>query len=45
MLVSKLVMDGIIDHNEFLGIMKEKKDYDGQKNESGKSKISDVEIV
>ena len=31
MLVSKSVMDGIIDHNEFLAIMKEKKDYDNQK--------------
>ena len=45
MLVSKSVQDGIIDHNEFLAIMKEKKDYDCQKNESDKSKISDVEIV
>ena len=33
MLVSKSVEDGIIDHNEFLAIMKEKKDYDCQKNE------------
>ena len=33
MLVSKSVMDGIIDHNEFLAVMKEKKDYDNQKNE------------
>ena len=31
MLVSKSVMDGIIDHNEFLAIMKEKKDYDSKK--------------
>ena len=31
MLVSKSVMDGIIDHNEFLAIMKEKKEYDSQK--------------
>ena len=30
-LVSKSVMDGIIDHNEFLAIMKEKKDYGNQK--------------
>ena len=28
MLVSKSVQGGIIDHNEFLAIMKEKKDYD-----------------
>ena len=33
MLVSKSVMDGIIDHNEFLAIMKEKKGYDNQKSE------------
>ena len=45
MLVSKSVMDGIIDHNEFLAIMKEKKDYDNQKNESDKSKLSEIEIV
>ena len=36
MLVSKSVMDGIIDHNEFFAIMKEKKDYDSQKNEGDK---------
>ena len=29
--VEMLVMDGIIDHNEFLAIMKEKKDYDSKK--------------
>ena len=45
MLVSKSVMDGTIDHNEFLAIMKEKKDYDNQKNESDKSKIKEIEIV
>ena len=45
MLVSKSVMDGIIDHNEFLAIMKEKKDYDNQKNESDNSKRSEIEIV
>ena len=45
MLVSKSVMDGIIDHNEFLAIMKEKKDYDCQKNEGNKSKLSEIEIV
>ena len=33
MLISKSVQDGIIDHNEFLANMKEKKDYDCQKNE------------
>ena len=32
MLVSKSVQDGIIDHDEFLAIMKEKKEYDCQKN-------------
>ena len=45
MLVSKSVQDGIIDHDEFRAIMKEKKDYDNQKNEGDKRKISDVEIV
>ena len=45
MLVSKSVMDEIIDHNEFLAIMKEKKDYDSQKNEDDKSKLSEIEIV
>ena len=45
MLVNKSVMDGIIDHNEFLAKMKEKKDYDYQKNEGGKSKLSEIEIV
>ena len=45
MLVSKTVMDGIIDHNEFLAIMKEKKDYDCQRNEVNGSKIKKVEIV
>ena len=45
MLVSKSVMDGIIDHNEFLAIMKEKKDSDNQKNEGDKSKLSQIEIV
>ena len=44
-LVSKSVMDGIIDHNEFLAIMKEKKDYDNQKSEGDKSKLSEIEIV
>ena len=38
-------MDRIIDHNEFLAIMKEKKDYDNQKNEGDRSKISAVEII
>ena len=42
MLISKSVEDGIIDHNEFLAIMKEKKYYDCQKNES---KLSEAEIV
>ena len=45
MLVSKSVQDGIIDHDEFLAIMKEKKDYENQKNEGDKSKLSEVEIV
>ena len=45
MLVSKLVMDGIIDHNEFLAIMKEKKRLCQSKNERDKSKLSEIEIV
>ena len=40
MSVSKSVVDGIIDHNEFLAIMKQKKDYDCQKNKGDKSKLS-----
>ena len=45
MLVSKSVQDGIIDHNEFLAIMKEKKDYDSQKNEGDKSKLSETDCL
>ena len=45
MLVNKSVQDGIIDHDEFLAIMKEKKDYDNQINEGDKSKLSEIEIV
>ena len=45
MLVSKSVQDGIIDHDEFTAIIKEKKDYDSQKNEGDKSKLSEIEIV
>ena len=44
MLVSKSVMDGIIDHNEFSAIIKEEKQYDNEKNEGDKSKLSEVEI-
>ena len=44
MLVSKSVMDGIIDHNEFAAIMKEKKDYDSQRKDDTK-RISKTEIV
>ena len=45
MLVSKSVQDGIIDHNEFLAIIKEKKDYDSQKNEGDKNKLREIEII
>ena len=45
MLVSKSVMNGIIEHNEFLAMMKEKKDYGSQKNESDRSKLSEIETV
>ena len=44
MLVIISVMDGIIDHNEFLAIMKEKKYYENKKNEGDKSKLSEIEI-
>ena len=37
-------MDGIIEYNEFLAIMKKKKDYDCQKNEGDKSKLSEIEF-
>ena len=45
MLVSKSVQDGNIDHNEFLAIIKEKKDYDSQKNEGDKNKLREIEII
>ena len=45
MLAIKSVEDAIIDHNEFVAIMKEKKDYDCQKNEGDKIKLSKIEIV
>ena len=45
MLINKPVEDGIIDHNEFLAIIKEKKQYDDEKNEGDKSKLSEAEIV
>ena len=45
MLVSKSVIDGIIDDNEFLARMKEKKDYYCQKNEVDGIKLKEVEIA
>ena len=45
MLVSKSVQDRIIDHNEFLAIVKGKQDYDCRKNEVDGSKLKEVEIV
>ena len=45
MLVSNSVMDGIIDHNEFSAIIKKKIQYDNEKNEGNKSKLSEVEIL
>ena len=45
MLISKSVEDGIIDHNQFLAIIKEKKQYDNEKNEGDKSKLSEAEII
>ena len=43
MLISNSIKDGIIDHDEFLAIMKEKKAMTVKKNEGNKK--SDVEIV
>ena len=37
MLISNSVKDGIIDHNEFLEILKEKKQYECLKNEENRS--------
>ena len=34
MLISNSINDGIIDHNEFLEILKEKKQYDCLKNDN-----------
>ena len=34
MLLRKSVQDGIIDHDDFLAIIKEKKDYDSQKKKN-----------
>ena len=45
MLISKSVENGIFDHNEFLAIIKEKKQYDNDKNEGVKSKLSEAETV
>ena len=45
MLVNKSEQDGIIAHDTFLAIMKEKKDYGNQKNEGDKSKLSEIEIA
>ena len=45
MLISNSIKDGIINHDEFTAILKERKDYDCRKNEGDKSKISNVEIV
>ena len=42
MLISNSTKDGIIDHEELLVIIKEKKQYDNQK---GESKLNEVEIV
>ena len=45
MLVSNSMQDEIIDHNEFLAIMKDKKGYDNQKNQGDKNKLSEIEII
>ena len=44
MLISKSVEHGIIDHNEVLEIINEKKGYGSQKNTIGESKLSEVEM-
>ena len=45
MLISSSIKDGIVDHNEFTAILKQKTDYDCQKSEGDKSKISAIETV
>ena len=45
MLISKSVQDGIIDHDEFTAIISEKNQYDNEKNEGDKDKLSEIEIV
>ena len=45
MLISNSIKDGVIDHDEFLAIIKEKKNYDCQKNEIDGSKLKEVQIV
>ena len=45
MLISYSIKYENIDHSEFSAIMKEKKDYDRQKNEGDKNKIRSIEIV
>ena len=42
MLISNSIKDGVINYNEFLAIMKEKKQYDSQTNEG---EINKVKIV
>ena len=45
MLIVNSIKDGIIDHEEFLAIIKERQQYDNEKNESDKGRLSEVEIV
>ena len=45
MLISNSIKDGVVDHDEFVAIIKEKKNYDCQKNEIDGSKLKEVQIV
>ena len=45
MLISNSIKDGVVDHDEFVAIIKEKKNYDRQKNEIDGSKLKEVHIV
>ena len=44
MLISNSIKDGIIDHNELTAIMKEKKQYDNEKNEGDNIKTNELRL-
>ena len=45
MLKSNSIKDEIIDHEEFLAIMRKKQQYYNEKSEVDKSKLSEVEVA